>query len=187
MVKNINLTIQNPLSQNCIKLGLTHLYSVYKYVQQIPYGRNSNRSDYTLILEENKGTCSTKHAFLKALALENDYNNIELRLGIFEMNSTNTIKISKILNTYKLDYIPEAHCYLKLNHTINDITFNCNKPPIFSKTLMHEEYIIPNQIGNYKVNMHQKFIKSWIEKENISLNFDKIWEIRELCIAQLSE
>jgi hypothetical protein len=34
-------------------------------VKNIPYGRNSNRTDFSLVISENKGTCSSKHAFLK--------------------------------------------------------------------------------------------------------------------------
>ena len=35
-------------------------------VKNLPYGRNANRYDFSLVLSENKGTCSSKHAFLKS-------------------------------------------------------------------------------------------------------------------------
>jgi hypothetical protein len=45
-------------------------------VKHIPYGRNSNRYDFTLVISENKGTCSSKHAFLKDFANKNNIPNI---------------------------------------------------------------------------------------------------------------
>ncbi|WP_040278504.1 hypothetical protein [Psychroserpens damuponensis] len=187
MVKYFNLLDSKPLSKQCIALGLTNFESVYEFVKQLPYGRNTNRSDYTLILKERKGTCSTKHAFLKAIALENNYEDLQLYMGIFKMNKENTSKISSILDAHKLDYIPEAHCYLKLNNVIKDITFNTNEAPIFAKTLVHEALITPEQIGDYKLKWHQAYLKSWLVNQNISLSYNDLWKVRELCIAQLSE
>ncbi len=43
-------------------------------VKNIPYGRNANRYNFSLVLSENKGTCSSKHAFLKDFADKEDLN-----------------------------------------------------------------------------------------------------------------
>lgn len=191
MVKNFNLKPEfkrrATLSKQCLVLGLTDFESVYNHVQQLPYGRNSNRSDYTLILKENKGTCSTKHAFLKALAIENNVEDLHLCLGIFKMDRHNTPKIGTILDSYQLDYIPEAHCYLKMNNIIKDITFKSSEQPVFANSLLHEDCIMPEQIGDYKIELHQSFLMSWIDKGNIKLSFEALWKVREMCIAQLSE
>lgn len=40
------------------------------YVNRIPYGRNTNREDALAVMSEGQGTCSTKHALLRRLALE---------------------------------------------------------------------------------------------------------------------
>ena len=105
------------------------------------------------------------------------------------MNSINTPKITTVLDTYQLDYIPEAHCYLKVNDTIKDITFNKsnNEQPAFAKSLLYEEFILPEQIGTYKITCHQAFLKSWIIKEKVPLDFEELWRVRELCIDQLSK
>jgi hypothetical protein len=187
MEKNFNLSRKEPLSNQCISLGLTNFNTVYNYVKQLPYGRNSNRSNYKLVLEENRGTCATKHAFLKAIAIENDNKDVKLCLGIFKMNRDNTPKISAILEANHLDYIPEAHCYLKVDDIIKDITFNTNESPAFAKTLLCEEFILPEQISDYKINLHQSFLKSWMAKEDAQFSFDELWKIRERCIAQLFE
>ena len=40
------------------------------------------------------------------------------------MSDTNTTKIGNILSTNNLRYIPEAHCYLKINGNTVDVTTN---------------------------------------------------------------
>lgn len=174
------------LSNACISKGLTSFNEAFLYIKQLPYGRTSNRSDYALVIKEGKGTCSTKHAFLKALAIENKIDDLELCLGIFQMNAKNTPKIKSILEQYDLSYIPEAHCYLKGDDNIIDITFPNESQPIFKETLVFEETILPKQIGDYKIELHQNYLKSWIEKDNIALSFEDLWTIRETCIQTIS-
>ena len=91
-------------------------------VKNIPYGRNSNRYDFSLVLSENKGSCSSKHAFLKEFASKNNIENVQLFIGVFKMNEENTPKIGNILTTNNLRYIPEAHCYLKVKDVPIDVT-----------------------------------------------------------------
>ena len=64
------------------------------FVWNLPYGRNANRADYELVLSEGRGTCSTKHAILGALAVEQKIP-LELRLGIYEMTEANTSTMSR--------------------------------------------------------------------------------------------
>ena len=80
------------------------------FVKQIPYGRNSNREDFSLVISENKGTCSSKHAYLKDFADKNNIPNVQLFIGIYKMNEQNT-KIGSILSDNFLDFIPEAHVF----------------------------------------------------------------------------
>jgi hypothetical protein len=187
MDKSFNLNEAKPLSKRCIDKDLRDFKSVFNYVKQLPYGRNTNRSNYTLILKENKGTCSTKHAFLKAIAIENNIDNLELYLGVFKMNATNTPKIKSILETHQLDYIPEAHCYLKYNNELLDITFNRDDSPSFVDTLLYEITIKPEQIGEYKISFHKSFLKTWIRSEHLRISFNQLWDIREECISKISE
>lgn len=186
MDKYSRLTSEFPLSKDCIAKGLFTYDSVLQYVKQLPYGRSSNRSDYTSVLKEGKGTCSTKHALLKAIAIENQIEDLELYLGIFKMNAENTPKIKSILLQNNLEYIPEAHCYLKVDDDVMDVTFPHDSNPIFMETLVYEETILPEHIGNYKIECHQAYLKSWIATENLPFSFNDIWKIREQCIRALS-
>jgi len=187
MDRNFKLSLIQPLSKQCIAIGLKDFEAVFNYIKQLSYGRNSDRSDYTLVINENKGTCSTKHAFLKAIAIENNVEDLKLFIGIFKMNVDNTPKIKSILSEHHLTYIPEAHCYLKQNEVILDITFNKQNHSPFSETLLHEETILPKQIGDYKLALHKSYLKSWIEREQLFISFEDLWTIREACIHKISE
>ncbi|MGB3607335.1 MAG: hypothetical protein WA775_10855 [Psychroserpens sp.] len=188
MDKSFKLSTDFPLSKRVNALGLETFNDVLQWVKALPYGRNSNRSDYRLLLTQGLGTCSTKHAFLKAIALENNFEDLELILGIFRMNAINTPKIKSILDLHSLPFIPEAHCYLKYKAQIIDITFNGKKErSTFEETLLCEEIILPDDIGDYKINKHRSYLKSWIKTQKLTFNIDQLWSIREACIQKISE
>ncbi|EKT4553172.1 hypothetical protein [Flavobacterium psychrophilum] len=155
------------------------------FVKQIPYGRNTNRHDFSLVISENKGTCSSKHAYLKDYANKNNITNVQLIIGIYKMSETNT-NIGKILTDNNINYIPEAHCYLKIDQKIVDATSNESNFEKIKSDLLQEIEIEPYQVANFKVKYHQEFIKNWLTESNTAFSFEKIWEIREKCIQKLS-
>ncbi len=156
-------------------------------VKHIPYGRNSNRYDFTLVISENKGTCSSKHAFLKDFANKNNIPNIKLYIGIFKMNEENTSKIFPLLSENQINYIPEAHCYLKVDGIPLDITTSESFYAKIKNDILEEIEIEPIQVAKYKVNYHKEFLKKWIIETNQNKTFNEIWTIRENCIKKLSE
>jgi len=155
-------------------------------VKNLPYGRNANRYDFLLVLSENKGTCSSKHAFLKDFADKNEIDNVKLYIGIFKMSEANTPKLGDLLSRNNIEYIPEAHCYLKINQIPVDATTSDSFYDKIKQDIMEEIEIIPNQVSDYKVEYHKAFLKKWITKTNQNNTFEEIWEIREQCIKKLS-
>ena len=184
---NFSLNTLKPLSKSCIALGLIDFVLVCKYVKQLPYGRNTDRSNFISILDEKRGTCSTKHAFLKQIAIENEVEQIQFCLCIYKMKETNTKGIGKVLSKYNLNYIPEAHTYLKFNNKILDFTRNETSQTSFENSILFEEKILPKQIGNYKLDFHKNYIKDWIATKEIPYSLQEIWSIREACIAELGK
>lgn len=167
-------------------MELSAYINLVKEIKGLPYGRNSDRSDYTLVQKEKKGTCSTKHAYLKWMAVKEGVEGVELKLCFFKMNSANTKAIGKILEKYRLDFIPEAHCYLNINGQAWDVTHPNSNFRNISRDIEYEEEIEPDQIGDYKVGFHKNFLKKWIRMEDIPYSFKEVWKIREECIAALS-
>lgn len=124
----VSLTPAGPLSTEFIALGITDLQAVGRYLQMLPYGRTADRANFQSVLRQAKGTCSTKHALLAALADEQE--------------------------------------------------------------LPHEESIIPEQIGDYKVAMHRQFLQDWVlnhPEMTAGMGFEQLWQVREACIAVLAQ
>ncbi|OXA72898.1 hypothetical protein [Flavobacterium columnare] len=157
------------------------------YVRKIPYGRNSIRDDFSLVLIENRGTCSSKHALLKSLASKFNQENVDLVLSIFKMNAKNTPLLNEILKKHSIDYIPEAHCYLKVNGVYQDYTSEDTFYSKIKEDIINKIIIEPKQVIQYKIEYHQTFLKNWILETKQDKTFEEIWNIREKCITKLSQ
>lgn len=181
---NLIITSTKLLSQSVKERGLLNFKDLTQFVKFLPYKRISNRDDFTLVLTEGQGTCSTKHALLAQVALENNFA-VSLHLGIYKMNEQNTTGVGTVLKKYKLNYIPEAHCYLKFENEIIDCTRETTNLESFNHFLLYEEEISTNQIGRYKIQMHRHFLSNWIAEHSVQYNIDQLWHIRELCINTL--
>jgi hypothetical protein len=156
------------------------------FIRNLPYGRNANKSDLVTLFMDNCGTCGTKHGVLQLLAGENKFNGFKLTIGLFKMNAKNTPEVATTLKLNHLEYIPEAHCYLKWNGLILDYTKSHSKPSDFIDDLIEELEILPDQITDYKVNYHRSYLGKWLAENQIQLTLDEIWAIREQCIRDLA-
>lgn len=109
-------------------------------------------------------------------------------MGIYKMNGINTKIVLPVLDKYQLNYIPEAHVYLRMGAKVIDVTKRSFANTLFLQDLIYEEEISPSQIGNYKINKHRDFIKEWFDNNpSISYDIQRLWLIREECIAALSK
>ncbi|HKA55651.1 MAG TPA: hypothetical protein VKJ47_18520 [Candidatus Binatia bacterium] len=168
--------------------GITAFRAAGRYLHHLPYSRNSDRSDFRLVLPEGRGTCSTKHALLAELAREQNLP-VVLTLGIYEMHERNTPGVGLVLDRYGLPYIPEAHCYLRYAGTRIDVTRSGAEPAEPIDRFLYEEAIVPAQIGDYKLQLHQRFLRSWLANTGGvgGRSFTEAWKIREECIAALAQ
>jgi hypothetical protein len=172
-----------------LRLGRGDFRSAGQYVQALPYGRNTHPGDPLIVVTEKRGTCSTKHALLRRLAVEQNFD-IALVLGIYEMTEQNTPGVGAVLGKYGLAILPEAHCYLRAEGRRIDVTrathLGSAKP---ISGFLHEEEIDPTQIRNYKTDVHKQYLSRWIA-DNVGLggrSLSDIWKIREECIASFSK
>ena len=58
------LDASRPLGARFAALGIRDYRGAAQHARSLPYGRNSDRSDWRLVLNEGRGTRSTKHALL---------------------------------------------------------------------------------------------------------------------------
>ena len=184
---NLIFTSNDPLTTLVSTLNIKDWNELTTHILNLPYGRNENRNDFSLVLKEQKGTCSSKHALLKKIAMLNNFSEIKLILGIYRMNAHNTPKIGDVIKNSILNFVPEAHCYIKVGQKRFDYTnaaaLNCE----FEKELLTEIEVLPEQVVEFKIKHHQGFLKKWIKEEDIALNFDQVWKIREQCIEEISK
>lgn len=183
---NFNLKSSNLLTQKILELGITNSSDLISFIKKIPYGRNSERVNLELVLSENRGTCSSKHAFINAVATENDVTDLKLIIGMYKMTQINTPKIGNEISNNHLEYLPEAHCYLKYGDETIDITADNSNFDKIKADILEEVEIEPHQIGQFKIDYHKDFIKKWIVQEKLSLTLAEVWAIREKCIENLS-
>jgi hypothetical protein len=103
------------------------------------------------------------------------------------MNQRNTPGVGAVLQSHGLEGLPEAHCYLRSGQRRIDVTRETEPQPFEQIThFLYEEEITPDQIGEYKVSVHRRFLKQWVEHSNrIGHSPDDLWHIREECIAAL--
>ncbi|WP_405206203.1 hypothetical protein [Aquimarina sp. LLG6339-5] len=184
---DFEINSNDELSNLIIKKGISSWAQLVLFIKHLPYGRNANRIDSKLVILEQKGTCSSKHALLKRIANLNGRNDIDLIIGIYKMNSINTPDIGNILLENHLNYIPEAHTYLRYKNQTIDATSAVSDFKKIANDIIVEKSIEPLQVGDFKINYHQKFIQSWIIEEESHFSFEKIWKIREQCIQNLSQ
>lgn len=160
---------------------------LFSYVRRIPYGRNSSRATFSQVITENRGTCSSKHAFVKAVAAENGIGEVRLILCLYKMTEINTPGIGDVLSKNGIDHIPEAHCYLRFDNSTIDLTTETSNLAAIESDILEETEILPTQVTSYKVDYHQSYIRKWISGNNMKYTFEEIWQIREACIHNLSK
>lgn len=158
------------------------------FVRQLPYRRNTDKNNLTTVFTDYCGTCSTKHALLKELSVENKFEELKLIVGLIRMNKNNTPAIASTLLQNNLEYIPEAHCYLKYQDLILDLTKVNSMPSDFLNDLIDEIEILPDQITDYKVNYHKNYLAAWLHNhKQLNYTLEEIWSIREQCIEDLAK
>lgn len=184
-VKQLPLDATDELTKLVKDKNISNWSELIEFTRNLPYGRNANREDLALVIEEGKGTCSSKHAFLKKIAELNRFEHVQLILGMYKMNSLNTPEIGDALSATGLAYIPEAHCYLKLNNRRIDITNTNADIDLLAGDIMKEIVICPEQVNIFKVDYHKKFLKTWINENEIDMSFEEFWKARERCIRRM--
>jgi len=181
-----NLSSADPLTTLARSRQIHNWEALLTYLRQLPYGRTSSRSDLSLVLTENRGTCSSKHALAKQLADLNKISGVELILAIYKMSEINTPGIGTHLSDNNLAYMPEAHSYLKVNGQRIDITTQASDVSKIIEDIVLERAIEADQVGDFKVAYRKSYIEQWRKDEELALRLDELWSIREQCIASLA-
>lgn len=188
---NFQLTSEDNKSSLFRNLGINDFEAACTYVEQLPYGRNSNRDDFSLVISEQKGTCSSKHALLTELAEENAVSDVELIAGIFLMSPETHPQLTAFFADKPYSSLPECHCYLMVRDESRtkrryDFTDSSNGMERIAPKIVREQRIEPNQVRDWKVVIHKDYLQRWLNRQpELNLTLDEVWEQREAAIALL--
>jgi hypothetical protein len=75
---NRPLAVDGPVTRLFRAAGIHDFAGAARHVLELPYGRIADRSKFWLVLEEGRGTCTTKHATLAELAREHQLDTVWL-------------------------------------------------------------------------------------------------------------
>ncbi|MEN9999278.1 MAG: hypothetical protein RI922_2268 [Bacteroidota bacterium] len=175
-------------SQQFRERGITMFSAACAFIQNLHYGRISDRDKLDLVMTENRGTCSSKHGILARLCEENNHEEIELIAGIFLMSPETHVELTDFFKDKPYNNLPEMHCFFRLStHDRYDFTSKYNRLALIEPKLVREQRIEPHQTGDWKEKIHQDYLRRWIaRKPELNLSFDEIWAQREECIRLLS-
>lgn len=167
--------------------GVSTFSEACQFVADLTYSRISNPADVKLVVKEQQGTCSSKHAFLASVALENRHEEVELICGIFLMSGDTHPVLSSFFQDKSYASIPEAHCYLRVNQKRYDYTTAPNRLEAIERKLVREQRIDPHQVNEWKVLTHKDYIRKFLERNpSIGMSPEEFWTDREQCIRILA-
>ena len=176
-----------PYSTAFRQIGVNSFSEACQWVKSLPYERNSNRDNLLLVVLEKRGTCSSKHGLLTALAEENARQDIELIAGFFLMGPETHPKLKEFFAGKPYSAIPECHCYLRIKGERFDFTGPDDLQERIAGRFLREQRIEPQQVGKWKPKIHWEYLNSWLKRNpQISLTTDELWAERESMIAYLS-
>ncbi|MFO0216127.1 MAG: hypothetical protein ACK511_08925 [Burkholderiales bacterium] len=172
------------LCDEVLALGLSSFDQLAVYVRSLPYGRTSNTAEPSAVLLEKRGTCSSKHHLLAAVAHECGHFEVQLTVGIYEMSEQNTPGVGAVLRSVSLASIPEAHCYLTVGGERFDFTGLSSGMSSPFDALLTEDIVSPTDLPQTKVRLHMHAVATWAGVVGISAA--SAWAAREAWITALA-
>lgn len=174
------------ISNQFLKKKLTTFHTAINHVYTLQYTPPSEPFNFKLVLDEERGTCSTKHALLVSLAQELNLP-IQLGLGIYPLTPLMFPIIKDILKQYNIPYIPESHNFMVFNNQLLDITFPGACTLLSPNALIETETILPQQITTYKAEKHKQYLNKWFNENDFSFTPEVFYKARQLCIEALGD
>ena len=176
-----SLSKKGIISAEFLSLGIKSLIEACRYVQELPYGYNTDRDDLMILFKEKKGTCTTKHAVIASLAHELNLS-IEKSIGIYAMTEKIVTGTHKILRKYNLPYVPMIHCFLVYGEYRVDLSegnHNGKNRPI--EKFLFIQQVEPNISAKNEYLLYRKALKDRIlkRKEMKGIKLSQILYARE--------
>lgn len=181
---NFLIEPKGELGTLCLAHDLKDYHAVTYYIWKLPYKRISNPNHIGGVILEGRGTCSSKHAFLAALAEEHGQTELVLQIVLFRMHGKNTPSIVELLDQYKVESFPEAHTRLIYRRDVFDFTFPTLSIAIDPQDILELHTANPLNLRTLKSTLHNEIIIQWSQK--LGINPEVLVKLREACIEHFS-
>ncbi len=169
------------ISAKFLSLGINRFIDACRYVQDLPYGYNTNRDDLMILFKENMGTCTTKHAVIATLGNELNLPIAKI-IGIYAMTEEIVTGTNEILDRYDLPYVPMVHCFLAYGDYRIDLSEGNNNGKNRSiEDFLYTVRVEPNISGKDEYLLYRKALKDHIltRKEMTGVDIVRILHARE--------
>jgi hypothetical protein len=139
VLPNVDIQLKGTISGHFLEREIKTFCAACCWVQELPYGANSNSEDSLILFEENCGTCTTKHGAIARLAQELGID-VYKNLGFYRLNDETVTGVNAIIQPYGLSFIPQIHCFLQYSSFRIDLTQgNCNGK---NKTIEDYDFVV---------------------------------------------
>ncbi len=174
-----------PLSNDARSRGYRRFVEVAEAVRSLPYGRPRDSDHILAVFKEERGTYSSKHRYLAALAHECGHTEVQLMFGLYAMSENNAPGVGAVLDAAGIAAIPEAHCYLMCGERRFDYTGLPSGGASLFESLLEERAISPCELPAAKSAYHRGAVADWARGRGIDP--DSAWALREKCIELLAK
>lgn len=169
------------ISKSFLDLGISSFKEACLYVHNAKYGYNSTYDDPLIFFKENKGSCTSKHGVIAALAKELDIP-LYKKVAIYKLTEEITYGAEKVMNKYEIPYIPMQHCFLVYKDYRFDLTEGNNN----GKKTSIEEFIHTEKVEPFMSKKQEYLILKKVLKEKV-LPSDEMKGIEERNLLKARE
>jgi hypothetical protein len=161
--------------------GVQSFRAACAYVQRLPYGYNSDRDDPMILFKEQKGTCTTKHAVIAALASELGLP-VAKHIGIYAMTEALVTGTQALLDTFSLPYVPMIHCFLACGSDRVDLTAgNRDGKNRTIDAFLHTEAVAPH------ISAKEEYLRYRRAMENLLATRDELRAVKLKTVLKARE
>jgi hypothetical protein len=183
------ITPSGVVATQFLGMGIDTFLNACGYVQELPYGYNSDRDDLMILFKEKMGSCTTKHAVIATLADELNLP-VEKNIGIYAMTEEIVSGTDAILARYDLPYVPMIHCFLGYGQYRVDLTEgNANGKNRSITNFLYTEAVAPNIPAKAEYLLYRHALTDHILKrtELAGIDMKTVLHAREEGIVLLKE
>ncbi len=151
------------------------------YVHDLPYGYNTDKDNKWSLFQENKGSCTTKHGIIATLAQELNLP-VKKNVGIYRFTEEICTGTQRILDKYRIPYIPMIHCFL----IYKDYRFDLTEGNRNGKNKSIENFIHIEEVEPFITRKNEYLLFKRVLKEKI-LGSHEMINIKEITLLKARE